>query len=209
MRKKKTICVLGATGKLGQVVVNELAMQYKIKALVRNPQKIYSSSNVAVLKGDVTNVNDLKKALQDVVAVVSVLGHGFRTPYPIQEKTMTVLIPLMEKMKIKRLITVTGSDLFIVGDVESPILQIQRKLLSTIDPYRMHDAINQQRLLEKSSLDWTVVRTPRHTNKQPSVVKVENKKPLLINSVSRVAIADFVRECIEKDTWIRKSPIIR
>jgi putative NADH-flavin reductase len=154
----KTILILGSTGKIGSLLTKKLLeKKYFVTALVRNPNKLtIQSSNLKIIQGDVSSSKDLGIALNNVDAVISVLGHGFRTPFPIQKRTMEVLIPVMEDKEIKRLITITGSDLLVEGDEYPLYAKLQRKIFSLVDPYRMADAVDQQKILEKSNLDWTV-----------------------------------------------------
>jgi putative NADH-flavin reductase len=207
----RNILILGATGKLGQVLVkNCLDKNYAVTALVRNPQKMrIIHKNLKIIPGDITNSNYLTKALSNVEIVISVLGHGFRTSFPIQEKTMTKLFPLMEKNKIERFITVTGAGLKIKGDPHSLIADLSEKIFYVIDPYRMRDAKNQQELIEKSNLDWTVVRTPIHNDGEKKTVShIGFNQPPIWKTISRTSISNFMINCIENTKWIKKSPII-
>lgn len=207
----KNILVLGATGHLGKVLTKILlSKDYKVTALVRNPEKLEKGfEDLKIIKGSVVEVDDLSRSLENIDAVISVLGHGFRTNYPIQEKTLSLLIPLMEKKKINRLITITGEGLIAKGDPPSFRANITSNLLSLIDPYRMNDAIAQQKLLEKSALSWTVVRTPVHSDKGPEKAKsVGMNHPPIWQTINRIAVCNFIIECIETNKWVNKSPII-
>lgn len=207
----KTILLLGATGKLGQILTRELlAKNYKVIAPVRSPQKLrFKDKNLEVIKGNVVEKLELEKSLKDNDVVISVLGHGFRTKYPIQKKVLENLVPLMEKNNVKRLITITGSGLNTSEDNKGLMSSVEEKILSIIDPYRMKDAKDQQEILEKSNLDWTVVRTPIHSSRtNDKLSHVGYTKPKIWNRVGRVAISKFIIDCIEKDKWLKKSPII-
>lgn len=207
---QKTILLLGATGKLGNVLLKRFIEQdYIVTVLVRDSQKIHiQNKNLKVVVGNVTEKKDLTNALSGNTIVVSALGHGFRTSFPIQEKTLSILLPLMEEKKIKRFITVTGSGLLVKGDPRSVVASFLELAFSFVDPYRLADARSQQNLLEKSTTDWTVVRTPIHANKQGRVTHIGFTQPPLWQTVSRDAVADFFIDCIEKNLWIQKSPII-
>jgi len=207
----KNILVLGATGHLGQVLTKTLlSKDYPVTALVRNPEKFDSSfSKVKIIKGSVLDENDIQKSLENIDVVISTLGHGFRTSYPIQEKVMLLLIPLMESKGTKRLITITGEALIGPTDKKSLRAEITSNFLKLVDPYRMNDAIAQQKLLEKSSLDWTVVRTPIHSNKgSKKVAHVGMTHPPIWQTINRTAVCEFICDCLEKNLWIKKSPII-
>lgn len=206
---KKSILLLGATGRLGDVVLNALLNKsYHVTVLVRSPKKLkINNDKLRVTKGDVASEGDLREALEGVRTVVAVLGHGFRTPYPVQSRTLEVLVPLMVEKNIKRIITITGAALKTKEDPRSRILDITEKLLSLIDPYRIKDAKRQQELLEKSNLDWTVVRTPVHKDGSSTLGAAGYKQPTPWQRVTRSAVANFILECIEKNKWVRKSPI--
>lgn len=207
----KKILVLGATGHLGRVLVDHLLKNnYSVVALVRNPDKIKKlDKNLTIIKGSVTDQRDLKEALEEVEVVISTLGHGFRTSYPIQEKTLEALIPLMEEGRIKRFITITGAGLIVNGDPPSLIGKFSELLLSFIDPYRMNDAKRQQSLLEKSRLDWTVVRTPIHSDRAGQEIShIGYQQPRPWSTISRKTIAEFMIKCLEEKIYIQKSPII-
>jgi len=207
----KNVFVLGATGHLGQTLVKKLLNNnYSVITLVRNSKKLkIKDKNLKTILGNVVDVDDLSNALFNIDVVISVLGHGFRTSFPIQEKTMINLLPLMEKNKIRRLITITGAGLKIKGDPPSFITDITEKIFYLVDPYRMQDAKNQQVLIEKSNLDWTVIRTPIHNNKNnENISKAGFNQPPLWKTISRDAISRFIIDCIENDQWVKKAPII-
>jgi len=207
----RRVLLLGATGHLGVVLAKILLKEgYQVVALVRSSSKVaISDQHLKVITGDVTKSSDVDNALENVDVVISALGHGFRTPYPIQEKALSALIPLMERKKISRFITITGAGLVVKGDPKSFLGTISSILFPLIDPYRMSDARAQQRILEKSSIDWTVVRTPIHNDRiDQKIVHVGLSQPMPWQTLSREAISKFMIECIEEKKWIKISPII-
>jgi len=207
----KHILILGGTGHLGKILVQFfLQKNYLVTALVRNPSKLnLVGKNLNLVRGNVIRTEDLSRALKDIDIVISVLGHGFRTPFPIQETALQALLPLMKKKRVNRFITVTGAGLKVQGDPSSLIANVSEIFFSQVDPYRMTDAKNQQRLLEKSDLDWTVIRTPIHNNKDViDVVCVGYAQPKPWQTISRKTICDFIVRCVEDCAYIKKSPII-
>ncbi len=206
----REILLLGATGNLGKVLLPELLdKNYKVKVIVRSPQKLtIKNPNLTIIVGDVTDREVLTKALKDISCVISVLGHGFRTKFPIQKRVLEVLVPLMEKKGIKRLITITGAGLTMKGDTNLLIGGTFGKLLGTVDPYRMEDAKSQQQLLDSSSLDWTVIRTPIHNVSVKEDYHVGYRQPMPWQTVSRYAVANCMIDFIENNEYVRKSPIV-
>lgn len=205
------ILILGATGKLGRIILStSLEEKFNVTVLIRDINKLnIENNNLKIIQGQVTLESDLSLALKNIDVVISTLGHGFRTKFPIQENTLKILLPLMKKNNINRLITITGAGLRTNNDPNSLTLNISEKLFSFLDPYRISDAKNQQDLLEKSALDWTIIRTPLHSNKGNIKIKYAGfKQPKPWQKVSRKAISNFMIECIRENKWIKKSPII-
>lgn len=209
MGSKKPILLLGATGKLGSVVLSCLLDKgYPVVAIARNPEKLnIKNQDFKIIEGKVDSSESYKHVPRDIEAVILTLGHGFRTSYPIQENTLKALVPFMEEKKIKRIVSITGAALKTEEDPPSFILGFTNKMAKIVDPFRLEDAIKQQEILEKSTLNWTVVRTPVHKDGNKTFGTAGYKQPYPWQRVTRLAVANFMIDCIEKDEWIKKSPI--
>ena len=205
------LLILGGTGNLGKVLVRFLLQKnYEVVVLVRSPDKLkIKDSKLKIIKGDVTKESDLEKSLKGVGVVISVLGHGFRTKYPIQELSTKNLIPLMKKENINRFICVSGAALRTEKDSNSFTLLFTKKAFSLIDPYRMSDAVNQYHLLKKSDLNWTIVRTPVHKSGDLKEIKsIGYDQPKPWNKITRKTISQFIDICITEDKYLKEAPII-
>jgi len=73
---KKTVLVVGATGSIGRLVVEEAVRQgYAVRALVRTPSKARRfPAQVEVISGDVTRPETLSTAVDGIDAIVFTLG---------------------------------------------------------------------------------------------------------------------------------------
>lgn len=73
---RKTVLVVGSTGSIGRLVVEEAARQgYVVRALVRTPSKARRfPAEVEVIPGDVTRPETLNAAVAGVDAIVFTLG---------------------------------------------------------------------------------------------------------------------------------------
>jgi uncharacterized protein YbjT (DUF2867 family) len=67
----QTIAVVGATGRLGAPVTRELAQTFRVRALVRSPEKAKTMlpANVEIVQADLRDVASLRAALGGVDAV--------------------------------------------------------------------------------------------------------------------------------------------
>jgi len=73
---RKTVLVVGATGSIGRLVVEEAIQQgYVVRALVRTPSKARKfPAHVEVISGDVTRPETLTAAVSGIDAIVFTLG---------------------------------------------------------------------------------------------------------------------------------------
>src|SRR5271169_2392882 len=73
---RKTVLVVGATGSIGHLVVEEAVRQgYVVRALVRTPSNARKfPAQVEVISGDVTRPETLAAAVDGVDAIVFTLG---------------------------------------------------------------------------------------------------------------------------------------
>ena len=73
---RKTVLVVGSTGSIGRLVVEEAVRQgYVVRALVRTPVKARRfPTQVEVIPGDVTRLDTLNAAVAGVDAIVFTLG---------------------------------------------------------------------------------------------------------------------------------------
>jgi putative NADH-flavin reductase len=74
--------------------------------------------------------------------------------------------------------------------------------------YSYIDHDRQEKILENSKLDWTVVRPVMLTDKDEELTVIHNIKgePKIRSAISRNAVAHFILDCIEKGEFIRMKP---
>jgi uncharacterized protein YbjT (DUF2867 family) len=71
MKPIRKIAVVGATGRLGAPVVNELAKFFEVRAIVRSPEKARQMlpPNVEIVKGDLRDVASLRAGFEGMDAI--------------------------------------------------------------------------------------------------------------------------------------------
>ena len=78
------ILVTGGTGFVGREVIRELlALGYKVRLLVRNPQRAHffaNDSRVEIVQGDVLQPETLSAAMANVQSVIHLIGILVETP---------------------------------------------------------------------------------------------------------------------------------
>jgi len=111
------VLITGATGKIGKIILNELLTekQFKIFALLRKNDKSDVNLKTKVLRGDLTDLSSLRKAVKDVGTVDTVLHlaavtHTNSKPeyYQINLDGTKNLIKISEEIKVKRIIFISS-----------------------------------------------------------------------------------------------------
>jgi uncharacterized protein len=149
------ILVLGATGRVGSHIVS-LALRDKhiITALVRNPNKVkVDNENLHIIKGNVLEKQDIENAMKNVDVVISALNtDGTNT----LTKSMSLILDAMNKMNVKRIITV-GTAGILQSRLMPSILRYQSSESKRKTTFAAQEHHNVYELLKKSDTDWTIV----------------------------------------------------
>ena len=202
------IAVIGANGRSGRIFIESaLSRGHTINAGVHIKNKLLENEKVKIFKCDATNKQELRELLKGQEVVVSLIGHVKGSSATMQSDAIKAIIEVMDELKIKRLVSLTGTGVRVPGDKITFIDRILNWGVLLVDPKRIRDGIEHVRIIEKSDLDWTVVR----------VLKLQNIKPMRFDLlehgptkllVSREDVARAILEVIEDNSFIRKYPIL-
>lgn len=109
----KNVVLIGASGFVGTAILNELLTRgHKVTAIVRNPQKInIKSSNLAVIKADVSDTCTLINTCKDKDAVISAYNPGWTNPNIYEEtlRNYPLILDAVKQSGVKRLLCVGGA----------------------------------------------------------------------------------------------------
>lgn len=198
----KKIIVFGATGPTGREFVKQSMEEgHELTLIVRD----LSSSNlnhpkIKVIKGDVLEYSSFENGMIGKDAVISCLGSGGKTkPTIIYSKGIENIISAMKASRIQRLTCISAMGLSVNGKMSflGKILTkfVAQKLYK--EPYK--DMRLMEKILEKTILDWTIVRPPMLTNKaKTGIYRVgineHLSRPL---SISRADLASYMLNSID------------
>lgn len=215
----KKVLVLGATGQTGRLVVKHaLASGHRVRALVRNIGRVDTSDpGLEVVVADVARRSELQAALVGCDALVMALGHpqkwnsllvGVKEHRHLLRDVTSSLVELMPTSGMRRIVAISAAG---AGDSVSRVpywFQLMIRYTGIRQPYRDHD--DQERILKGSSLDWTLVRPVRLTDSDvPRGLRIASgSERQQGNVVSRLDVARFCVEALERDDMIRESPIV-
>lgn len=204
-----TITIFGASGKVGRLVVSDaLARGYSVTAFVHTHSDFDTHPALTVIQGDVHSKSDIENALAHSTAVISTLGSWSTKQKDILTAAMSNIIPTMEAGNPKRIVSLTGADARARGDDKSLVHHFSHTVIRMMNGKILEDGENHIKLLENSSLDWTVIRAPIMNSRDSRVYMLSHKRPRPWNTVPRKAVAEALLNQLEKNSLSQQAPFI-
>ncbi|MGW0704446.1 NAD(P)-dependent oxidoreductase [Streptomyces sp. NPDC002643] len=212
------LLILGGTGRTGIHVLKEAAERgHRVRALVRNPDTVQAPAGVELVQGTPSDIDDLRKAAAGTEAVISALNNSRASDNPwakpvsppmfmtdATRKTLTV----MKEEGIHRIVVTSATG---AGDDWARINPVFRALIKASNlkaGYDDHHGVD--KLLRASDVDWTLARAVALTDKPMSgplrAAEAGAEKPGA--RINRGDLARFLLDTLEKDTWLRKAPLV-
>ena len=149
------ICILGATGRVGSVILEKaLSQHHFVHVLVRDRNKLtIDHPNLQVIEGNVLNERDLAEALMGTNAVISALNTDGTTTL---SHATPIIVSQMKSQGIQRIITIGTAG--ILQARSNPLLyrfqSAESKRKTTKDA---EEHLKTYMILKNSGLDWTIV----------------------------------------------------
>lgn len=197
------LLIVGATGGLGRAIVIEaLARDHQVTALVRDASRAGFEASVGTVEGDVLDPQTLVPAVRGKDAVLCALG----TPSPRKAITLLEdgtrnLVGAMECERVRRLVCVT---LLGVGESRANASFLYGNVILRVLAPMVPDKENQERVVQESTLEWVLVRPPRFVeskrNARPRVIRAGDRDR--VGSVRRHDLARVVVEAAERDEYV-------
>lgn len=200
------ISVLGASGRTGILVVDELLRRgHKVNGLAyKKPEN--HNGEVNWIEGDATKSEDLKKCLEGADAVISTLGHTRQTKTQIQTDSMKALVNLLANTNTP-IISMTGTGVRQIGDKPSLIDRFLNLGISIVDPARVQDGIDHARVLKESNLNWKILRVLKLANgNKVQDINLTTGGPA-IKLINRVTVAKLLVDLAENSEWNHLMPV--
>ncbi|KMW56685.1 Flavin reductase [Candidatus Rhodobacter oscarellae] len=152
------VIVFGATGTVGKLAVQEmLAAGHQVTAFARSPQKLgVSHENLTLFSGDVMSEDSVASALQGQDAAVITLGSGMKRKSLVRSQGTLNVIKGMQRHGVRRLICQSTMG---ARESWSNLNFFWKRIMfgALLRPvFKDHEL--QERLVEASGLDWTIVR---------------------------------------------------
>jgi putative NADH-flavin reductase len=211
------ILILGITGRTGSLAAEEAVKRgYKVVGIARDPAKV-TVKDAEIITGTPYDYETVRKAVAGCDAVIGTLSlisqsqgvfGKLNTPLDVLSVSMKNSIKAMKEKGVKRMVLMSALG---VGDSAKELPGLVRMLMNLTNirySYIDHEA--EEKLLQNSDLDWTIVRPVglNDKNEKLSILSRTNSTDKIKSYVSRNAVAHFMIDCIEKRAFIRQKPAI-
>ncbi|RBQ11941.1 NAD(P)-dependent oxidoreductase [Pedobacter miscanthi] len=205
------IALIGATGKAGTYILKALlAQNYRVKALVRNPEKLQvHHPSLETVTGDVKDAETVHSFIQGCDMVISALGMG----QPASEKTIFTqsaanILTAMKALGLKRYIVITGINVDTSFDEKDAKTKFATQWMHENYPVSTANRQKEYEMLSGSSLEWTLIRLPLiiQTDQQTAIgTSLLNCDGDQINAAN---IAEFIIEQLQGVMFLKQAPFI-
>lgn len=209
-----TIALFGGTGRTGLPFMKHGLSDFKIKALVRNPDKVgFTHQHLELITGDITRGQDIRKTIEGTDVVVSLIGHNKQSSAGFQTEAIRKMIQVMEENQIRRLVSLTGAGVNTAGDqpqmMDKLIVFIMRYLAGKMARNALLDGKNHARLITESDLNWTLVRGPMLTEEAAKGhIEVGHVGKIPGFKLTREDLALFIIKAVKNNTYIKEMPFV-
>lgn len=202
------IAILGANGRTGIELVNEaLKRGFSVVAGVSANGNVFQSSpNLEVIEFNATAQEDVDALFRGCEAVISVLGQTKNSPKNLLELSMITVVTAMQKNNISKIVSLTGTGVRRPNDRISLIDRILNFGLGVVDGDRIKDGKKHLEVLERSGLDYTVLRVLKLTNDERQTYSLKDGGPAKA-MVSRKTVAEALLRCLGEN-WNKKAPVL-
>ena len=213
------ILLLGATGRTGKYVLDEaLHRGHQVHALVRDLHKIkINHPNLVLYEGTPLDKTMLSKAMQGCEAILNALNVSRKTDWPwaglrtlpaFLSDVMKHIIELAPQHAIQRIIITSAWG---VAETRKDLPGWFRWLIEHSNiryPYEDHE--RQENLLKQTVLEWTAIRAAGLTNfkRKKEVLVSFNNQPKPGLTISRLNLAAFMLDILEKKLYVRQMPVV-
>jgi putative NADH-flavin reductase len=165
---------------------------------------------VTVLVGSLLNPRDVERAVQGCEAVICAIGPRMSAPDIFCAGATRNILEAMKAQGVRRLLCITGA---MVGDYPH-LSWFMRGIMSSYrknQPAQAQDRTEQEKLVEESGLDWTLVKPPRLSNgaARGRIRAGTNLKVGAFSSISRMDLSIFILDQVEAKEYMGEKVIVQ
>ncbi|KAG9284942.1 hypothetical protein G9A89_006320 [Geosiphon pyriformis] len=208
----KHILVLGATGRLGSLVVQQaLESSYHVTILVRNDRNLPFTSkhlrnpNLVTWVGSPLSRETLDQVVEGKDAVINCIGPSIFRDHDICSRVQKVLNESMSAKGVRRLIAITSQG---CGDSGRRVKPIQHFFGRLFAGKIMDDkTVQEEIIIKREDLNWTIIRPGILCNGKLTR-RYRINEYLTCMKVNRADVAYFIMAELRTSMWLKRKPTI-
>lgn len=186
----KHIVLLGANGHTAREIIPRLLEQDDVvlTLFLRRVERMkdLEGERVRIVEGDATNGDDLRQAVKDQDVVISAMGG-----MDLGDKTEAV-VKAMEETGVSRIIAISAGGIY--DELPEPFNSWDRDMVG----YTRSTHRKTADVIERSSLDYTILRPVWLTDKSIEAVKLTRKGETFKGTeTSRASLGRFVADLVK------------
>ena len=208
------VLIIGASKGIGRKAVDyALERGCSVRAMARGAGDMdLEHERLEKFPGDATDPDDVRRAIDGVDAVILSLGMPagltrLLRPVTVFSRSTEVLVDELEKSGPKRLVVVTG---FGAGESRRAMNPLEEFGHNALLGRAYADKSVQEKIIERSSLDWTIARPAiltngRATGKYSVLTAPESWRN---GFISRADVAEFLVERALDQKHLHEAPVL-
>lgn len=199
------IVIFGASGATGhQLVQQALAQGHSVTAFLRQTSKLnVSDPQLNIIRGDITNLNQVRAVLEGKDAALSALGAS--SPFRYDQTVVNgfkVIIRAMSLAGVKRFVYLSFMG---VSDSRQDGGVVVRYLAPILLATEIKGHETREQMVISSNLGWTIVRPPTLTNgkrsgQYRSGERIKSKH--FAATISRADVAEFMLNQLTSEEYL-------
>ena len=212
------IFLIGGNRGLGKSILSEsMNHDYKIISMSRTNKNNDQTSDIAYIKGDATSKIDIEKNIENSSVVINSINVMRQNIFPWSKLTNSKtsisesaknLVEVCNQKKISRIIVISAWG---ANETRKELKFGFRSLIKYSNlryPYKDHE--KQEKIIQNSGLNWTIVRPVALTNFGfTEKVKIYNKShPKFRLIISRKSLAKFIFKIINDKDFFKRSIVV-
>jgi putative NADH-flavin reductase len=207
------IIVFGASGGTGREIVRQAIEQgHTVTAFVRDPSSLSPHENLEIFQGDLFDPASVASAIEGNRAVLSALGSRTLRREGLLSRAIPNILAGMDEHYIQRIIVLGAAGARYPADKYQTgwYTLMFNTMKATFLRHPLKDQATQERLLEQSGMDFTIVRPPRLNNKTDAaeVRVLPDGLPSGGLQISRADVADFMLQQLTDPRFHRQGVYI-
>lgn len=203
------LALFGATGGTGRCILSQALQNgdHNIRALVRSPSKLQiEDPKLDIINGNILERKDVQKTISGTDGVLSVLGNTGNNPSDLHTKGTQHLLSGMDYHNVNRIVILTSMGL---GESRNQIPWFTRLFTKIFLRELMADKRRQEKLIEKSNLNWTIIRPGGLTNNQRTKDVYKGTDPeIMAGPIARNEVAKFMLDTVTSSKFLQEKPVI-